>query len=121
MFCIWAGPRSCLIRFFRRRLPARIVFVVVPERRLKHMFALAANEVPSNPVVVAAKFRVDQEPLNRVHADRFKKILCARARPKRSPRSRPAFIEGMQYRVLLFSRQTGEFGSAREYLFHSSL
>ncbi len=54
-------------------------------------------------------------------AEGLKKILRIRACPERSPGSGRVFIERMQHRVLLFSRQGGELGSAREYLLHSRL
>src|SRR5438477_6527553 len=83
------------------------------------MFAFAPNQLPSNPVAVAAVLGIDQKSCDRVLAECLKKILRTRARPESSSASRRAFIERMQNRVLLLGRQTREFGSAREQLTHS--
>src|SRR5690349_5841509 len=83
------------------------------------MFAFAPNQLPSNPVAVAAVLGVDQESCDRVLAECLKKILRTRACPEPSSASGRAFIERMQDRVLLFGRQAGEFESAREQLAHS--
>src|SRR2546421_1087063 len=85
------------------------------------MFALAADDFPPDPIVIAAVIRVDQESVDRMQAERLKKILRTRARPKRPPRCIGVFIAGVQNRVLLFSRQAGEFRDARVHLTHSRL
>jgi len=85
------------------------------------MFALAANHLPSSPIVIAAEIGVDQVSGNRVLAERLKKILRTRARPEWPPRRSGIFIQGSQNFVLLFSRQAGEFRDARKHLTHSRL
>ncbi len=85
------------------------------------MLALAADDLPANPVAITSIIGIDKESGDCMLAEGLKKILRIRARTKRSPASGLAFIEGLQHRVLLFSHQAGEFGSAREHLFHSRL
>src|SRR5947199_8939768 len=83
------------------------------------MFAFAPNQLPSNPVAVAAVLGIDQKSCDRVLAECLKKILRTRACPEPSSAGGRAFIERMQDRVLLFRRQAGEFDNAREQLAHS--
>src|SRR5258708_39109318 len=85
------------------------------------MFALAANDLPSNPIVIAAVIGVDQESGDRMLAERLRKILRTRARSECPPGSIGLFIEGMQNRVLLFSHQAVKFGDVRTHVPHSRL
>src|SRR5882762_4819132 len=85
------------------------------------MFTLAANDFPPDSIVIAGVFGVDQESGDCMLAERLKKILRTRTRPECPPGRIGLFVEGMQNRVLLFSRQAREFGDAREHLAHSGL
>src|SRR5256886_16517436 len=83
------------------------------------MFAFAPNQLPSNPVAVAAVLGIDQKSCDRVLAECLKKILHTRACPEPSSAGGRVLIERMQDPVLLFRRQAGEFDYARDQLAHS--
>src|SRR5207249_1579112 len=108
-------------RFFRRRLPPGVVLVVVAERRLKHMFALPPDDLPSRPIVISAVIGINQESGNRVLAYRLKKILRSRTRSERPPSCSCSLFKRLQHFVLLLRFQTGKFASAGEHLAHSRL
>src|SRR5260370_4693724 len=89
MSCTWFGRLSFLLRICGSWLQARIVLIVVAERRLEHVFRLAANELPPDTAAIAATVGVgiDQEAGDGVLAECFEEILAG-ARGSEGPADR---------------------------------
>src|SRR5262249_50943544 len=99
-----------------RRLPARVVPVVVAEGRLKSVLGQAADHGPAHAAAIAAsiRFRVNQKTGQGVRANGFEELRGRagdeiRARPARR-RFRTRFIERFKNRHLLFGSCRGEKG-----------
>ena len=99
------------------RLPAGIVLVVVAERRLEHVLAIAADHFPANAVADcrAIGIRIDQKP----------QMVCTRTVSKKAcaaPRANGTvdlaagglFVEGLQNLVLLLRSGGRKFLDGRE-------